>query len=311
MSRCAHSVPSFSTNCFRNSAAVMAPPPRDPVFFMSAMSLFMLAQYDSVMGMRQNCSPAAAAAAISDSAILSLGENSPATSGPSATITAPVSVATSTMDVQPTVCSAYTSASARVRRPSASVLLTSMVLPLDAVRMSPGRMPRLPIMFSQLAMMKCTSTPGGWVSAMVRAAPSTAPAPPMSNFIISIMDPAPALMLYPPESKVKPLPTRAIFLTSAPAAGDVYVRWMNLGGSSDASDTPRNDPMPSFSHSTLSSTLRLMHPGNLAAIMAATSARAVGVTTLGGAATSSLVSTMPAAAARAAATDTAWSSSAA
>ena len=75
----------------------------------------------------------------------------------------------------------------RVRGETAftSVLLTSMVFPLDAVRMSPGRRPRLPIMFSQLATMKCASTPGGAVSAMMRAAPSVAPAPPMSNFIIS------------------------------------------------------------------------------------------------------------------------------
>lgn len=59
----------------------------------------------------------------------------------------------------PAVFSAYTSASASVKRPSASVLFTSMVLPLDAVRMSPGRRPRLPIMFSQLATMKWASTP--------------------------------------------------------------------------------------------------------------------------------------------------------
>ena len=36
---------------------------------------------------------------------------------------------------------AYQRASARVKRPSASVLLTSIVLPFAAVRISPGRMP--------------------------------------------------------------------------------------------------------------------------------------------------------------------------
>jgi hypothetical protein len=48
-----------------------------------------------------------------------------------------------------------------------------MVLPLDAVRMSPGRSPRLPIMFSHDATMKCACTPAGFVSAITRAAPRT------------------------------------------------------------------------------------------------------------------------------------------
>ena len=216
----------------------MAPPPRLPVFFMSANSLVMPHdfQYVSCMGMRQKSSPASLADASSSAASSSSGVKMPATSGPRPTMIAPVRVATSTMDVAPAVFSAYTSASARVRRPSASVLFTSMVFPFDAVRMSPGRRPRDPIMFSQLAMMKCASTPGGAVSAMMRAAPRVAPAPPMSNFIISIMDPAPALMLYPPESNVRPLPTTAtVFLASFA----LYVRWMNFGGSSDASETPR------------------------------------------------------------------------
>mmetsp|Transcript_25600 Transcript_25600/g.64082 ORF Transcript_25600/g.64082 Transcript_25600/m.64082 type:complete len:224 (-) Transcript_25600:1125-1796(-) len=222
MSRCAHMTSGCSTYCCRNSAAVMDPPPRLPVFFMSASSLFMPhdAQYERCSGMRQNCSPLAAAAALRLAAISSSGVNMPATSGPRPTMMAPVSVATSTMEVAPAVFSAYTNASASVRRPSASVLFTSMVLPFDAVRMSPGRRPRLPIMFSQLATMKCACTPAGSVPATMRAAPRVAPAPPMSNFIISIMLPAPALMLYPPLSKVSPLPTTATFLApSSPARG--------------------------------------------------------------------------------------------
>ena len=39
------------------------------------------------------------------------------------------------------------------------------------------------------------ATPAGRTSASGRAAPSTAPAPPMSNFIFSSIEPAPALML--------------------------------------------------------------------------------------------------------------------
>jgi hypothetical protein len=45
--------------------------------------------------------------------------------------------------------------------------------------------------------------------AIALAHPSTAAHPPISNFISSIIDPAPTLRLYPPESNVSPLPTRA------------------------------------------------------------------------------------------------------
>ena len=65
-----------------------------------------------------------------------------------------------------------------------------MVLPLEAVTMSPGCTAPPLIMFSQEATMKCTSTPAGWSWAMLRAAPSTAALPPMSYFIISIWEPA-------------------------------------------------------------------------------------------------------------------------
>mmetsp|Transcript_4880 Transcript_4880/g.17432 ORF Transcript_4880/g.17432 Transcript_4880/m.17432 type:complete len:226 (+) Transcript_4880:166-843(+) len=214
MSRCAHFASSLSTNRLKNNAAVMLPPPLVPVFFMSAISLFICSQYDSRMGIRQNASPASRAAASISLAMPSSGVNTPATSGPKPTMMAPVSVATSTIFVAPAVFSAYTSASASVSLPSASVLFTSMVFPLDAVRMSPGRRPRLPIMFSHDATMKCAATSGGAVSATTRAAPRVAPAPPMSNFIISIMLPAPALMLYPPLSNVRPLPTTATFVRS-------------------------------------------------------------------------------------------------
>ena len=103
---------------------------------------------------------------------------------------APVRVALSTMASAPTWSCAYTSASHSVSRPSASVLLISTVIPLDAVRMSPGRMPLPSIMFSQAATMKWHSTPAGARSPTIRAAPRVAAEPPMSNFIISIMLPA-------------------------------------------------------------------------------------------------------------------------
>ena len=175
-------------------------------------------------------------------------------------------------------------------------MFTSIVFPLLAVSISPGRKPREPIMFSHAAMMKCAWTLGGAVCATVRAAPSVAPLPPMSNFIISIIDPAPALMLYPPESKVRPLPTMATFF-SLPASDPtgVYVRWMNFGGSSLASLTPRYAPMPSARHSASSKILTVMVSGNSSAMAIAVDARAVGVTTFGGAATSCFVNVTPAA----------------
>src|SRR5207249_398634 len=57
---------------------------------------------------------------------------------PRARSIAPVSVARSRTCVAP-FSRAYQSASARTSRPSASVFVTSIVLPFAAVRMSPGR----------------------------------------------------------------------------------------------------------------------------------------------------------------------------
>ena len=78
----------------------------------------------------------------------------PATDGPSATMQAPVSVAMSMHASTLAIFWAYTSASASVSLPSASVLFTSTVFPLDAFRMSPGRIPTPATMFSQDATMK-------------------------------------------------------------------------------------------------------------------------------------------------------------
>lgn len=69
----------------------------------------------------------------------------------------PVSVARSMM-VSTCSFSAYTRASASVSRPSASVLMISIVLPLLAATMSPGRIASAETMFSHTAEMKCTST---------------------------------------------------------------------------------------------------------------------------------------------------------
>lgn len=86
-------------------------------------------------------SPLALAAAEMLDAAASLGVNKPAMSPPSAMMHAPVSVAMSTIAATPHFSCANHSASASVSRPSASVLLTSTVLPAALVRMSPGRRP--------------------------------------------------------------------------------------------------------------------------------------------------------------------------
>lgn len=70
----------------------------------------------------------------------------------------------------------------------------------------------------------------------------------------------------------------------APPCG-VYVRWMNFGGSVEASATPRKQPMPMASHSAFSSTRSFMRSGATAAMCAAASAMWVGVQMLGGAST--------------------------
>ena len=76
---------------------------------------------------------------VSRSASSSLLENMPAYSVPSATMIAPVSVARSTMNFGLNFLATYQSTSASTRRPSASVLMISMVWPDIEVTMSPGR----------------------------------------------------------------------------------------------------------------------------------------------------------------------------
>ena len=66
-------------------------------------------------------------------------ENRPARSWPSATMMAPVSVESSTMACGLNFSCAYHMASHRIRRPSASVLMTSTVWPDIDFTTSPGR----------------------------------------------------------------------------------------------------------------------------------------------------------------------------
>ena len=159
---------------------------------------------------------------------------------PSATTCAPVSVATSTMAFGFS-SAASDNASDSTRRPSASVLSTSIVTPLRARNTSPGLIALGPGMFSVQTASATTRvfTPS---AAQAAVALSTAAAPPMSVFIVSM--PCAVLSDRPPESNVMPLPTKnSVFF----APGGLYSRRIRRGGWSEPSDTPRNAPRRSFS----------------------------------------------------------------
>ena len=135
---------------------------------------------------------------------------------------APVSVARSTMNRGLNLSCAYHSASASTRRPSASVLMISIVWPDIDLRMSPGRMAPPPGMFSTRPITPTASTLAlRLASACIR--PTTQAAPAMSPFMSSM--PAAGLIEMPPESKQTPLPTKAtglafLRLGAAPAHDD-------------------------------------------------------------------------------------------
>ena len=168
------------------------------------------------MGMRHALSPVTLDAASNSAAKLSSAVQTPQICFPSEIMHAPVSVDNSRIESHPISSSTYTRASAKVSRPSASVLITSIVLPFEAVKISLATNAFGPIIFSHAATTKWTSTPLGPNAAIACAAPKTAAAPPQSNFINSIME---VLMLYPPVSNSNPFPTMPTFLCTWPSLG--------------------------------------------------------------------------------------------
>ena len=117
---------------------------------------------------------------------------------------APVSVAKSTMRSAPcsTACARQ---SASTSRPSASVLTTSIVVPVFARTMSPGLSAWPDGRFS-VAPITATTRTGSPSAAIAPVASSTAAPPDMSNFISLIF--VAGLSEIPPESNVTALPTR-------------------------------------------------------------------------------------------------------
>ena len=137
----------------------------------------------------------------------------------------------------------YQSASARTSRPSASVLMTSMVWPDMEVTMSPGRCAVAEGMFSASAM-----TPTAFTLALRSASafisPMTTPEPPMSHFICSM--PAAGLMEMPPVSKVMPLPIKPRGRLSLALGIPLQRMITSRGGRALPWPTPSSAPMPSW-----------------------------------------------------------------
>ena len=162
---------------------------------------------------------------------------------------APVSVARSTIVAGANSCCVQVIASHSTRRPSASVLMTSIVWPDIEVTTSPGRCAAPSGIFSTSPQMPTTSALA-LRSASVSIAPATAPAPPISHFMSSM--PAGGLRLIPPVSKVTPFPTSAVGLaTFAPLQRIARIRESRR----EPCPTPSSAPIPSAVIAALSSTV--------------------------------------------------------
>ena len=188
-------------------------------------------------------SPLALPASTHARSIASESLTTPAKCLPVATICAPVSVAMSmtSSHARPprrAGCDAYATPSASTRRPSASVLLISLVRPLRCVTTSSGRNAPDPIAFSATQRRRWTSEtvePDQADSGSAHRAPnaaSAAAAPPRSDFIPGM--PVRGLICKPPVSNVMPLPTTATFFfirfSSPPAAaGTASLRCTSAG----------------------------------------------------------------------------------
>ncbi len=224
----------------RKTDAVPTPLPAPPLFLRSATFDSMVLRYSSKSGMAHTRSPAASAAVSRRARSAgSLANSEAETPRPMAAMLAPVRVAMSTTAFGWKRCT-YQRASASARRPSASVLSTSIESPLPATSTSEGRKALPSGMFSTQAHTASTRT-GRSSSATACMAPSTAAAPAMSAFM-GIM-PSRVLSDRPPVSNVTPLPTsatsgrssRPALCSSSMIAGSVREPWA----------TARKAPMPS------------------------------------------------------------------
>ena len=174
-------------------------------------------------------------------------------------------------------------ASASTSRPSASVLSISMVLPFIARTMSPGRCALPPGMFSTAGTTPKTLILG-FMRPIARMAPMTEAPPDMSPF----MSPMPAACFseMPPVSNVIPLPTSATLLSGF-CGSPRYSITMSFGSLALPAATPSMAPMPCVIMSSRPRTV-MARPLSFATAVAISAMR-VGVTTLAGSFTMSLV----------------------
>ena len=274
MSRWTHAKP--STNSRRNQPPAIDPAPRPPEFFTSAMSDFRSSRYSSHSGNGQQRSPARSPASRTSASSVSSFPIWPIATCPSATTTAPVSVAAS-ITAAGLKRRAYESASHRMSRPSASVLMISMVLPRWLLTTSPGFTAVPDGRFSVDGITPVTLSLG-FSRPSTSNVPSTAAAPDMSNFMSSMF--CAGLIEIPPESNVTPLPISAIGAASAALPAPWYSSTMNRGSSCVPCATASSAPMPSAFIAARSSTV-MPKPCRWAS-WRAWSARYVGVHTLPG-----------------------------
>jgi hypothetical protein len=270
MSTCAHGI--SPAKRARNAAAVIGCARRSGVALtMSAYWPRIASSYIGSSGSRQTRSPVLAPAAATVWHHASSLLITPANAAPRAVTIPPVSVAMSTSRSAPSPI-AWVMQSASTRRPSASVLLISIVVPSEAVTMSPGRMAWPEGMFSVAPTTPMTRT-GRLSRAIAPTASMTAAPPDMSNFISAIL--AAGLIEMPPVSNVTALPIRPSTdpLASAPS----YRRTMSAGSLWAPWATAPNAPIPCSARKSRPKTST-----STPASARARSARAAGVMSLAG-----------------------------
>ena len=175
-------------------------------------------------------------------------------------------------------------ASAKINRPSASVLSTSMVLPFIARMMSPGRCAVPDGMFSTAGTTPKTLMRGA-TAAMAFIAPMTAAPPLMSPFISHML--ADGLIEMPPESNVMPFPTMATLFSGCSGSPRCSMM-MSRGSLMLPAVTASIAPMPCSIMSSRPRTV-IERPASFA-ISVATSAMRTGLTTFAGSFTRSRAS---------------------
>src|SRR5829696_6936279 len=172
-----------------------------------------------------------------------------------------------------------------MRRPSASVVTISTVLPECISSTSPGLKASPPGRFS-VAGTSATTSSGRSMAPIASIAPSTAAPPLMSNFMSSM--PAEGFMEIPPESKVTALPTRTTGGTWPPLLCSSTIKRGSLDADRPTAASPVN---PSASIPARSRTSRFIP--YFSAISPARCARYSGVATLDGSLARSRASPAP------------------